>query len=285
MLPRGAVPVAPTLAFRAVTSPVSLLATIDAAVRASPGADTDLDHARCTLRVCAWTAEPGTGTADAARFSVSLYAHATDAGVLRGTVYLAVFRRCAGSEVLFWRVLRRALEHLVFTSTCGPGGASFTVAPASHWGAEVNSWRAAAPAPPHPLTEEDVIPVTAIVRTPQEDMREQGCKMAAALAVVARNTPAGMAACISTGCVAAIVGTIGARGSVECRTAATTALAEWVSTNIGLDAVRCAADECAVSAARAALVAVVDVDEAATDFTARHLQRESARALHRLGRA
>ncbi len=277
--------------FQHVTDPVGLLALVDAAVRSSEGADTEIDNERCRLRVCAWASAPGTGAADAVHFSVRLYTDSTGAGTPRGVVHLAEFQRRSGDAFVFWRVLRRALDALV-AAGAGAGGATFTVAPMAPWGAEATPRGEPPCGPPSApetamhLREEDVRPVVEMVRAVYEDVRVEGCKMAASVAAAVRYSAVGLASCVSTGLVGAVVEVMAMRCGVESRTAATTAFAEWVSTDIGCTEVLRNAGACRVAEARRALAACVDVNEATapTDYTARQLKRESARALLRVGR-
>ena len=276
--------------FHGVADAVGLLALVDAAVRSSEGADTEIDNERCRLRVCAWASAPGTGAADAVHFSVRLYTDSTGAGTPRGVVHLAEFQRRSGDAFVFWRVLRRALDALV-AAGAGAGGATFTVAPMAPWGAEASPrgdeppcGPPSAPETAMALREEDVRPVVEMVRAVYEDVRVEGCKMAASVAAAVRYSGVGLASCVSTGLVGAVVEVLGTRCGVESRTAAATALAEWVSTDLGLAAVMRDAAACRVSDARRALKACVDGDGAAADYTARHLRREAARALGRVGR-
>ena len=291
-LPRGAYSLNSftTLVFQKVVNPVGLLATVNAAVCQSKGADTDteidteIDNERCRLRVCAWTSAPGTGAADSAEFSVRLYTDSTGAGTPKGVVHLAEFQRRHGDAFCFWRVLRRALDALV--------AAKLTVAPMSPWGADpipLGEPPCGVPSMPETamhLSEEDVRPVVRMVHAEYEKPRAEGCKIAVSVAAAVRYSEIGMQSCIDTGLVAGVVEVMCSRWGVESRTAATTAFAEWVSTDLGQRKITSNSAACKLADARRALIACVDVNEVTdpTDYTAKHLKRESTRALLRVGR-
>ena len=229
-LPRGAFSLNgySTLVFTGAVAPCALLEIVNEAVRTS-GADTAADPSRCRLRACAWAAAAGTGAADCVHFTVRLFTDSLAAPV----THLAEFQRRSGDAFTFWRVLRRTLDKLRETST-----GKYAVAPMSPWGSD--TMRRDESCEPlgacdsaMALGAADILPIVEMVRAEFEDMRAEGCKMAASVAAAVRDSEAGMTACVDTELVAACGDVLSGRCGVESRTAVVTAFAEWFSSPTG----------------------------------------------------
>jgi MYND finger len=202
---------ASALQFTEVADPVSLLHVIAAALHGA-GADADADNGSCSIAVAGFSDRGG---CTAAYYTVRCFTDAARA------VYIAEFLLTSGDAVVMARQFKSAL---LWIRRCGHNVATVTRLHALP----------AVPAPPA-FSIEDVPHILLLLKNPAT--RLDGCISASCLAGAVRNSGPGMSACVASGLADAVLGIIGdSCVPPDARTAAATALADWLSSDIGLAA-------------------------------------------------